>query len=74
MEMLADGEFLSDVLIGEEELSVREAYSEANRLIIEENWAEAEAILATMMVTEPDNRNFAYKRALWLRAVKGRVE
>ena len=74
MEMLADGEFLSDVLIGEEELSVREAYSEANRLIIEENWAEAEAILATMMVTEPDNRNFAYKRALCLRAVKGRVE
>lgn len=70
---LADG---ADRLVdeeSEEELSAFEAYTEANRLIIEENWSEAEAILATMMVNAPDNRNFAYKRALCLRAIKGRI-
>lgn len=70
---LADGADCFVEAVGEEELSAFEAYTEANRLIIEENWSEAEAILATMMVQAPDNRNFAYKRALCLRAIKGRI-
>ena len=71
---LADGVELPDILVGEEELSAYEAYTEANRLIIEQNWVEAEAILEAMMAADPDNRNFAYKRALCLRAIKGRLE
>ena len=70
---LAGGISPSVKSVGEEELSAFEAYTEANRLIIEENWSEAEAILATMMIQAPDNRNFAYKRALCLRAIKGRL-
>ena len=73
LEGLADGVDLHVDAESEEELSAFEAYTEANRLIIEENWIEAEAILATMMVQAPDNRNFAYKRALCLRAIKGRI-
>ena len=71
---LADGSGLPDILVGGEELSAYEAYTEANRLIIEQNWAEAEAILERMMAVNPDNRNFAYKRALCLRSIKGRLE
>ena len=74
VELLADGVEISESVLGEEELSAFEAYTEANRLIIEENWGEAESILANMMVEAPDNRNFAYKRALCLRAIKGRLE
>ena len=62
------------ILVGGEELSAYEAYTEANRLIIEQNWAKAEAILETMMGADVDNRNLAYKRALCLRAIKGRLE
>ena len=71
---LADGSEGPDILVGEEELSAYEAYTEANRLIIEQNWVEAEAILETMMAVDADNRNLAYKRALCLRAIKGRLE
>ena len=71
---LADGSGLPDILVGGEELSAYEAYTEANRLIIEQNWAKAEAILETMMGEDVDNRNLAYKRALCLRAIKGRLE
>ena len=71
---LADGSGLPDILVGGEELSAYEAYTEANRLIIEQNWAKAEAILETMMGADVDNRNLAYKRALCLRAIKGRLE
>ncbi len=63
-----------DIFVGVEELSAYEAYSESNRLIIEQNWVEAEAILETMMAVDADNRNLAYKRALCLRAIKGRLE
>lgn len=56
------------------ELNVAEAYTEANRLIIEENWEEAEALLAQLWMAAPDNRNFAYKWALCLRALPGRIE
>ena len=59
---LADGSEGPDILVGEEELSAYEAYTEANRLIIEQNWVEAEAILETMMAVDADNRNLAYKR------------
>lgn len=55
------------------EVSVSATYTEINRLIIEENWEEAEALLAGLMEEEPQNRNFAYKRALCLRAMKGRL-
>ena len=71
---LADGSEGPFILVGEEELSAYEAYTEANRLIIEQNWVEAEAILETMMAVDADNRNLAYKRALCLRAIKGRLE
>lgn len=71
---LADGSGLPDILVGGEELSAYEAYTEANRLIIEQNWAKAEAILEKMMGADVDNRNLAYKRALCLRAIKGRLE
>ena len=42
-------------------------------MIIEQNWAKAEAILETMMGADVDSRNLAYKRAL-SRAIKGRLE
>ena len=60
---------------GEEggEVSVSATYTEINRLIIEESWSEAETLLARLMEAEPQNRNFAYKRALCLRAIKGRL-
>ena len=53
--------------------SAAEAYTEVNRLIIEESWAEAELLLAQLMTDAEDNRNFAYKRALCLRSMKGRL-
>ena len=53
--------------------SAAEAYTEVNRLIIEESWAEAERLLAQLMTDAEDNRNFAYKRALCLRFMKGRL-
>ena len=74
IELLADGVEITAAALGEEELSAFEAYTQVNRLIIEENWVEAEALLAKMMVAAPDNRNFAFKRALCLRAIKGRLE
>ena len=70
---LADGSGLPDILVGGEELSAYEAYTEANRLIIEQNWAKAEAILETMMGRMSTT-------AIWLTsgccvsAIKGRLE
>lgn len=55
------------------EMSVEETYVEANRLIIEENWREAEALMAQLYGSEPTNRNFAYKWALCLRGVPGKM-
>lgn len=55
------------------EVNVAETYTEANRLIIEENWAEAEALMAVLLEAQPENRNFAFKRALCLRAIPGRL-
>ena len=74
LELLADGVEISAAVLGEEELSAFEAYTQVNRLIIEENWVEAEALLAKMMIAAPNNRNFAFKRVLCLRAIKGRLE
>lgn len=53
--------------------SAADAYTEVNRLIIEESWSEAELLLAQLMTDAEDNRNFAYKRALCLRSMKGRL-
>ena len=55
------------------EMNVAETYVEANRLIIEENWVEAEALMAVLFEGSPANRNFAYKWALCLRAIPGRL-
>ena len=74
LDVLADGVEISAAVLGEEELNAFAAYTQVNRLIIEENWVEAEALLAKMMAEAPDNRNFAFKRALCLRAIKGRLE
>ena len=51
-----------------------EVYTEANRLIIEENWLEAEVLLKQLFLAEPTNRNFAYKWALCLKSLPGRIE
>ena len=64
----------ADNFVDENLLSTSEDYTEVNRLIIEENWTEAEALLAQMMIGDSDNRNFAYKRALCLWSIKGRLE
>ena len=56
------------------EFNSEEAYTEANRLIIEENWREAEVLLKQLFESDPDNRNFAYKWALCLKAIPGRIE
>lgn len=57
-----------------DEMNVSEVYTEANRLIIEQNWAEAEVLLAGLFKADPSNRNFAYKWALCLRSLPGRIE
>ena len=57
-----------------EEMSLEETYVEANRLIIEENWSEAEALMSRLYSSEPTNRNFAYKWALCLRGMPGKME
>ena len=59
---------------GGAELSVAEAYVEANRLIIEENWVEAEVVMASLRESDPTNRNFAFKHAICLEAIPGRLE
>ena len=59
---------------GGAEMSVAEAYVEANRLIIEENWTEAEAVMAALRESDPTNRNFAFKHAICLEAIPGRLE
>lgn len=56
------------------EVNMAETYIEANRLIIEENWSEAEALMAVLLEEQPENRNFAFKRALCLKAIPGRLE
>lgn len=58
---------------GDAEMNVAETYTEANRLIIEENWIEAEVLMASLLADNPTNRNFAFKRALCLRALPGRL-
>jgi len=73
-EVLADGVVMSKGDEGGEARSAADAYVEANRLIIEGNWEQAEAILSSMASSAPENRNFAYKRALCLRAMKGKIE
>jgi len=57
-----------------DEMNVAEAYTEANRLIIEQNWLEAEVLLGGLFKNDPTNRNFAYKWALCLRSIPGRME
>lgn len=57
----------------EQMASTSETYTEVNRLIIEENWTEAEVLLERLMQEQPNNRNFAYKRALCLWSIKGRM-
>lgn len=68
--MLADG---IESEVGPSGMNVAEKYTEANRLIIEENWEEAEILMASLMADDPTNRNFAFKRALCLRALPGRL-
>lgn len=68
--MLADG---IEGEVGPSGMNVAEKYTEANRLIIEENWDEAEVLMASLMEDDPTNRNFAFKRALCLRALPGRL-
>lgn len=53
--------------------SKSELYLEANRLIIEENWSEADELLILLLEEDPDNRNLAYKRTLCLGSMKGRL-
>ncbi len=57
----------------DEMVSTSETYTEVNRLIIEENWTEAEVLLERLLQEQPNNRNFAYKRALCLWSIKGRM-
>lgn len=57
----------------DEMASTSETYTEVNRLIIEENWTEAEVLLERLIQEQPNNRNFAYKRALCLWSIKGRM-
>ena len=56
------------------EVNAVEAYTEANRLIIEENWTEAAALMEVLFNEAPDNRNFAFKWALCLQAIPGRIQ
>lgn len=56
----------------EEDRAVND-YKEANRLIVEESWSEAAQILETLYAEDEGNRNLAYKLALCLRRMKGRL-
>ena len=65
---------LADGLEVKSELNTLETYTEANRLIIEENWTEAAQLMEVLFKGAPDNRNFAFKWALCLQAIPGRIQ
>ena len=65
---------LMDGVVVESEVNVAETYTEANRLIIEENWSEAADLMEVLFKEAPDNRNFAFKWALCLQAIPGRIQ
>jgi len=57
-----------------EEEEAANRYRDANRLIGEEKWGQAAALIEDLYEQEPENRNLAFKLALCLRSVKGRIE
>lgn len=57
----------------EEEEEAARLYRDANRHIGEGQWAEAAILLEDLCERDPDNRNLAYKMALCLSGLKGRV-
>ena len=65
---------LADGTEAETEVNAVETYTEANRLIIEENWTEAAALMEVLFKEAPNNRNFAFKWALCLQAIPGRIQ
>ncbi len=65
---------LADGVEVKSEVNVVETYTEANRLIIEENWTEAAQLMEVLFNGAPDNRNFAFKWALCLQAIPGRIQ
>ncbi len=56
-----------------EEEDAANRYRDANRLIGEEKWGQAAALIQDLYEQEPENRNLAFKLALCLRSVKGRL-
>ena len=57
----------------EEEEEAARLYRDANRHIGEGQWAEAAILLEDLCERDPDNRNLAYKMALCLSGLKGRI-
>ena len=57
----------------EEEEEAARSYRDANRHIGEGQWAEAAMLFDDLCERDPDNRNLAFKMALCLSGIKGRI-
>ena len=57
-----------------EEEEARNRYRDANRLIGDEQWDQAAVLLQDLYDRDSENRNLAFKLALCLRSVKGRLD